>query len=384
MTLQKTHSFRHLHFTAAIVLAALITAACGGDDTPTVLDTPSETAATTTVVESSTPVDGGEHPCDTGEGQPEDPYCLVDGQWFFYAGAGHWVESDGPPATTTASPESAATPVADESDGPEDVQQPEPEGVASDVVEGCSESEHRHSTDGGCHTDHEFLPEAPSDCEDDPGDGECSVGEATYQLTDQNDWLHEDIPAQPEVIVPVEAEAVDEVEEVDEVDGKEEPETATGETYDSSCADMAELEDVWITTSDERQWFDLTQTGWYEWTSCLVSEDDNPDLFVLAQGLTTYAYAGADYSLSFPGMGSVCREGVEEISPRRFRLRFPVRNDPYDAAIEPEPCYNPVFDGSRGAWASDYEVRNFVTGSDLPYVAYFRLVRVDGAEGDAS
>ena len=100
MTLQKTHSFRHLNSVAAIVLAALIAAACGGDDAPDVIDTPSDTAATTTVVDA--PV-REEHPCDTGEGQIEDGFCLVDGQWYTDAGAGIWVESDGPPvATTTA------------------------------------------------------------------------------------------------------------------------------------------------------------------------------------------------------------------------------------------------------------------------------------------
>jgi hypothetical protein len=44
----------------------------------------------------------GEHPCDLGEGQIEGEYCLVDGQWWFNAGAGNWIESDGPPTTTTA------------------------------------------------------------------------------------------------------------------------------------------------------------------------------------------------------------------------------------------------------------------------------------------
>ena len=100
MTLQKTHSFRHLHFTAAIVLAALIAAACGGDDAPDAIDTPSDAAAATTVVDA--PV-REEHPCETREAQIEGGFCLVDGQWYADAGAGIWVESDGPPvATTTA------------------------------------------------------------------------------------------------------------------------------------------------------------------------------------------------------------------------------------------------------------------------------------------
>ena len=98
MTPRIAHSFRHTNFVAAIVAAALIAAACGGEDAPAVIDTPSDTAATTTVVE--TPV-REEHPCNTGEGQIEGNYCLVDGQWYADAGAGHWVESDGPPVTTT-------------------------------------------------------------------------------------------------------------------------------------------------------------------------------------------------------------------------------------------------------------------------------------------
>ena len=98
MTLRITHNFRHLNLVAAILVAALIAAACGGEDAPAVIDTPSDTAATTTVVE--TPV-REEHPCGTGEGQIEGNYCLVDGQWWADAGAGHWVESDGPPVTTT-------------------------------------------------------------------------------------------------------------------------------------------------------------------------------------------------------------------------------------------------------------------------------------------
>ena len=98
MTLRITHNFRHLNLVAAIAVAALIAGACGGEDAPAVIDTPSDTAATTTVVE--TPV-REEHPCNTGEGQIEGNYCLVDGQWWADAGAGHWVESDGPPVTTT-------------------------------------------------------------------------------------------------------------------------------------------------------------------------------------------------------------------------------------------------------------------------------------------
>ena len=76
----------------------MIAAACGGEDAPAVIDTPSDTAATTTVVETTV---REEHPCNTGEGQIEGNYCLVDGQWYADAGAGHWVESDGPPVTTT-------------------------------------------------------------------------------------------------------------------------------------------------------------------------------------------------------------------------------------------------------------------------------------------
>ena len=98
MTLRITHNFRHLNLVAAILVAALIAAACGGEDAPAVIDTPSDTAATTTVVE--TPV-REEHPCGTPQAETEDGYCFVDGQWYADAGAGHWVESDGPPVATT-------------------------------------------------------------------------------------------------------------------------------------------------------------------------------------------------------------------------------------------------------------------------------------------
>ena len=53
MTLQKTHSFRHLHFTAAIVVAALIAAACGND--PAVEEPATTTDAATTTQPSVAP-----------------------------------------------------------------------------------------------------------------------------------------------------------------------------------------------------------------------------------------------------------------------------------------------------------------------------------------
>ena len=79
MTLRIAHNFRHLNIVAAIAVAALIAAACGGEDAPAVIDTPSDTAATTTVVEA--PV-REEHPCNAGEGQIEGGFCFVDGQWW--------------------------------------------------------------------------------------------------------------------------------------------------------------------------------------------------------------------------------------------------------------------------------------------------------------
>ena len=86
--------------TARIIVAAvamsLLAAACGSDDTEQTVAPSTTTSTTTTGAPVST-----EHPCDTGEGQIEGNYCLVDGQWYADAGAGHWVESDGPPVTTT-------------------------------------------------------------------------------------------------------------------------------------------------------------------------------------------------------------------------------------------------------------------------------------------
>ena len=89
--------FNHISIVAVVAIASLVTAACGGDEDSAVIDTPS----TTTVVESAPPVQE-EHPCDTPQAEiHDDRYCYVDGQWYADAGAGHWIETDGPPATTT-------------------------------------------------------------------------------------------------------------------------------------------------------------------------------------------------------------------------------------------------------------------------------------------
>ena len=92
-TKSKTTTTRIL---VAAVAMSLLAAACGSDDTEQTVAPSTTTSTTTTGAPVST-----EHPCDTGEGQIEGNYCLVDGQWYADAGAGHWVESDGPPVPTT-------------------------------------------------------------------------------------------------------------------------------------------------------------------------------------------------------------------------------------------------------------------------------------------
>ena len=131
MTLRITHNCRHLNLVAAILVAALIAAACGGEDAPAVIDTPSDTAATTTVVEA--PV-REEHPCDTPQAEIEDGYCYVDAQWYIDAGAGHWVESAGPPVPTTTAEETASTVAVDETQPPADVAEAREEVIAEIVT----------------------------------------------------------------------------------------------------------------------------------------------------------------------------------------------------------------------------------------------------------
>ena len=251
------------------------------------------------------------------------------------------------------------------------VEEDAPAGATAETApEPCRDGEHRHTPEGSCHTDMDVLTQPPYSCEDDWLDGTCTTSDgATYVEGDDGTWTHRDAETG--------------------ADDAAEPSTTIAETATTACADMADMDDAWATSSpsDDRR-FDLTQPGWYEWTLCVESADPNPDLVIIVQGLG--GYAGADYSLSFPGMGSKCREGVEEVGPRRFRLRFPVSDAPYDASIEPEPCFAPVFNGFRGAWATEYAVRvpvgyrdgGFIVAPDVPYVAYFRLVRLGDAAGD--
>ena len=96
---------------------ALVAAACaGGSDVAEVPPTtsavtvapatsavtvPSATSAVT-VPQTAPEPEPGVHPCDLDTADVEDGFCLVDGQWWFDAGAGNWVESPGPTPTTTA------------------------------------------------------------------------------------------------------------------------------------------------------------------------------------------------------------------------------------------------------------------------------------------
>ena len=101
MNIRSAYSFRTINVAGAIITAAMIAAACGSDDDTTVAPvTAAETTTTAPETDGTVPI-RGEHPCDLGEGKIEGAYCLVDGQWWFDAGAGFWVESDGPTPTTT-------------------------------------------------------------------------------------------------------------------------------------------------------------------------------------------------------------------------------------------------------------------------------------------
>ena len=266
MTLRIAHNFRHTNFVAAIVVAALIAAACGGDDAPAVVDAPSDLTATTTVGESSTPVQE-DHPCEAGEGQIEGRYCLVDGQWYANAGAGHWVESDGPPATTT-------TVVPDETVGsgveeiepeltlePELTPEPEPVPLAE-----CSEGEHRHTPEGACHYDADILTNPPSACNDDPSDGVCFVDDAEYRLTEQNVWLHEHLP---EPIVMVTPEIVD--EPVVTVPVVDEPVVTVPVVEDATCSDVASRDGAVSGASSTEFRFELTEGVW-RYELCVVGD----------------------------------------------------------------------------------------------------------------
>lgn len=101
MIFRNAHRFRHTGFIAAIAVAAMTSAACGGDSTvsppeplPVTPTTGDQTATYSTV--------DAPHPCDSEEAPIQDGgYCQIGGQWYADAGAGFWIESDGPPTTTT-------------------------------------------------------------------------------------------------------------------------------------------------------------------------------------------------------------------------------------------------------------------------------------------
>lgn len=106
---------------AAVTVGAMVAAGCASNEALTVA---LAAAPEATSVAPDAPAPGGdEHPCDTGEGQIDGRYCLVDGRWWFDAGTGAWVESDGPPATT---PSTVAAPEPEPAAAPE----PDPEPVA--------------------------------------------------------------------------------------------------------------------------------------------------------------------------------------------------------------------------------------------------------------
>ena len=124
MQLRKSPSNRTWSVVAAVAVAALIAASCGGEDAP--VSQPAAQPSTSVAVEQPAPsvTVRGEHPCDTGDGRIDGSYCQLDGQWYFDAGAGNWVEIDVPPVT--------ATTVAEADTGEPEVTEEEPEGVPAD------------------------------------------------------------------------------------------------------------------------------------------------------------------------------------------------------------------------------------------------------------
>ena len=162
MTIRNNLKFSHIGLAAAVTVAALVAGACGGSDRDSnAVETPIGASAATTVVEPSATVPAQtEHPCDTGEGETEGNYCLVDGQWWAYVGSGHWVESDGPPATTTTTVAEPETPAEPETEPA--VEQPSgsasehacigdvcvPRDVAVAVIDALEEHEHPETEPG--------------------------------------------------------------------------------------------------------------------------------------------------------------------------------------------------------------------------------------------
>ena len=108
--------FRLFRIAAVAAAVALVAAACaGGSDVAEVPPTTSAVTvapATSAVAAPQAAPEPVVHPCDLDTADVEDGFCLVDGQWWFDAGADSWVESPGPPAPTTT----AADATTDEQD----------------------------------------------------------------------------------------------------------------------------------------------------------------------------------------------------------------------------------------------------------------------------
>lgn len=383
---------------AAAMAAALLATACGSEEpaprdaAPAVTEAPAETTTTTTTTEPPPEeLSACEDPAseDLGDGFYRSGslvYESVDGDCVLRPNRPGDDEADGsngeaeeeavtePEATATA-PETADG--AEAEPAPEATPTTEPETEPADpdgetAPAECPEGEHRHTPEGTCHIAGETLDAPPHACENDWLSGVCTTGDyANYDLID-GVWAHEDPPAESETEPESEAPAP-------AVDA-------------AACADLAALEGVWVATEQHKNdhvSFDLTEPGWHEWRTCLVSEDANPDLFVSVFGFGDYAFEleGVEGNLAvwFPGVDITCLVGdVEETGPRSARLLFKVTADPYDPDREQEPCYNPIVDGVRGAWATAYEVRAYVEGTELPYVAYFWGGPAAGPEGDGN
>ena len=200
--------FNHISIIAVVAVASLVTAACGGDEDSAVIDTPS----TTTVVESAPPVQE-EQPCDTPQAEiQDDGYCYVDGQWYADAGAGNWVESDEPPATTTVELQ-VEQPVVEESPS-ETVDVVDESLEGHEEVEGYEEVEPEVICGEGLTLMEEFVTDTDNGCRaeicDDGRDhhGDCALPPADEPMTE------EEVAELPTETIPYEEYGLEDCTEV--------------------------------------------------------------------------------------------------------------------------------------------------------------------------
>lgn len=339
--------------------AAVLALGCGSEDAaPEVAETPTDTVVTTTTA------------APTATGAPEevaacdDPAAEDLGDGFFERDGFVYEMTDSgclfrprrPEPEPSSKPEPAAEPAAVE-DTPPDAPSEGP------APEECEEGQHRHTPEGFCHGDAETLPAPPSACENDWRSGECTTADGAGYTLEDGVWVHQD--AQPET-------GADRGAGTDEPEaGPEESEPLTGseaaETDRADCADLAGHE----VPASEFVSVDLSQPGTYEWELCFDGAGGKPWMSGQSH------YPGMDQVVFFVGFGDAECDGygIEQLAENRFMLRFGVTDDPYDFDREVAPCWNPVVDGARGAWATEYSVQ--IVAPDRGADTWFRVQKVN-------